>query len=451
MVVGMAIAQIPNPSFEDWSGADFYDDPQEYLTTNILALIGGDPLTVLEVDGQSNSAVRLIAANDNGQIVNGVVTNLTQDLPGGGHLIDFEPLAIEIDYRSALSPGDTSLIYIGFKGEGGLVNEVVSIVSGVTSGYETATLVVPTFTLHADTVQLLIQATVADVPQAYSSIDIDEIRFMNGADTLTLSFDNWVAVGFENPDSWSSQNILNAIFKQPAIVEKEMDAFVGNYAVKISTREIPEFFGGEIDGILVTAADDPEREFRSIDFKPTSISGQYKYESIEPDTGVLIMLTGRVDPGTGDFVTDLPILGAFTQTSDYMPFQVDINLTNTPDSFALGFAADVELLFADTAQLGRVLILDDLFLNFSTDVDLTHNFDINVYPNPTSDRVTISGLNDIETDANYYILDGLGRKLESGQFSGDKLVVDLAKYRSGSYMVQMQIEGQYYFSKIVKK
>jgi len=80
----------------------------------------------------------------------------------------------------------------------------------------------------------------------------------------------------------------------------------------------------------------------------------------------------------------------------------------------------------------------------STDLE---ELNVSVFPNPTSDFLTISGEN---LDYNYTILDLQGQKVRSSAFSRN-VSIDMANLESGLYFVTILNEGNFITKKIIKK
>jgi hypothetical protein len=62
---------------------------------------------------------------------------------------------------------------------------------------------------------------------------------------------------------------------------------------------------------------------------------------------------------------------------------------------------------------------------------------MDVFPNPTTDRVTVTVNGSQQTTHTLRILNTLGVELESGTFEGDITTIDFSRYQRGSYMVSV--------------
>lgn len=65
------------------------------------------------------------------------------------------------------------------------------------------------------------------------------------------------------------------------------------------------------------------------------------------------------------------------------------------------------------------------------------NISMDVFPNPTTDRVTVTVNGSQQTTHTLRILNTLGVELESGTFEGDITTIDFSRYQRGSYMVSV--------------
>lgn len=73
--------------------------------------------------------------------------------------------------------------------------------------------------------------------------------------------------------------------------------------------------------------------------------------------------------------------------------------------------------------------------------DLSETFEIaselNAYPNPTPDRLTLAVKNTGHTDLRYELCDILGRLLVSEKVEADKTLISLENFKQGSYLLKL--------------
>jgi hypothetical protein len=93
-------------------------------------------------------------------------------------------------------------------------------------------------------------------------------------------------------------------------------------------------------------------------------------------------------------------------------------------------------------------------LKFSTnptDVQVLAGGDgIEVYPNPATDKLTISGKN-VRNLSGITLTDLLGRKLKTAAIAGDKTIIDLTGLNAGVYLVQCTNGAEKQIIKVVKQ
>ncbi len=88
-------------------------------------------------------------------------------------------------------------------------------------------------------------------------------------------------------------------------------------------------------------------------------------------------------------------------------------------------------------------------LNFSTSVAEWNEQRIQVYPNPATSQVTIRSLQD--KPFNLVVTDLLGRKIHSENLAGSESTIDVSRWPSGVYFMQMEQDGQHFGRKFLKR
>jgi hypothetical protein len=82
-------------------------------------------------------------------------------------------------------------------------------------------------------------------------------------------------------------------------------------------------------------------------------------------------------------------------------------------------------------------------------------FDVTIYPNPTSGKLTINTSEFANTIKSYSLTDVYGKLVLENNFKSDNnsvFKIDLSKYKTGIYFLQLHLENQgIVFEKIVKK
>ena len=80
---------------------------------------------------------------------------------------------------------------------------------------------------------------------------------------------------------------------------------------------------------------------------------------------------------------------------------------------------------------------------------------ITIYPNPTTDKLTLSFITQKSTNTTWTLYTEIGKKIKTGK---QKLIVginqinlDLEKLKSGIYFVSLEIDGKIVTKQIVKQ
>lgn len=65
--------------------------------------------------------------------------------------------------------------------------------------------------------------------------------------------------------------------------------------------------------------------------------------------------------------------------------------------------------------------------------------DIKIYPNPTTDIITVKVAGEMQLD--YTLYDVSGRKLSQGKLQDDETAIDMSEYAAGSYVLKVTGKG----------
>ena len=210
-------------------------------------------------------------------------------------------------------------------------------------------------------------------------------------------------------------------------------------------------FGGEIiflPGVAATMYVDIEgldcilgKPFTA---RPTAIKGYMKYAPAGKDSAaieVILREAGGLELGRGKQVFNEAINGwtEFNVGIDYNAFQTP------PTSITVIFASsakydftNIDSLMSCKGQVGSTMFLDDVeFLYDPTGIKemLTPEIQLNVYPNPSAEKVTVH----IEKEINgmVFIYDYLSRKVGEYSIDGTQLDINVKNYAAGSYLINV--------------
>ena len=74
---------------------------------------------------------------------------------------------------------------------------------------------------------------------------------------------------------------------------------------------------------------------------------------------------------------------------------------------------------------------------------------VNIYPNPTDDKVSIC-IKNIANNYSYKLVNELGQQITQNEINENITAIDLSKFPSGIYFLRVQIENQIVYKKILK-
>jgi hypothetical protein len=224
------------------------------------------------------------------------------------------------------------------------------------------------------------------------------------------------------------------------------DAYDGRFSIKLVSNRMtlgnqPIFLPGVAATLFIDFMGptcDLGEPFTS---RPTAIKGFHKYAPVNGDSAAIeVMLKkGAKLLGRGKRV--------ITETiSNWTEFSVPISYTSqeTPDMIIVIFASsgnydftDIETLMLCKGQLNSTYCLDNVEFDYGTDVKemLFPEVKLTVYPNPTSENVTVQVGK--ETKGSVIIYDNLMRKVGEYPIDGARIDVDIQDFASGSYLINV--------------
>lgn len=259
------------------------------------------------------------------------------------------------------------------------------------------------------------------------------------------TIEEWIQ---NKPLGWILRNDLleieEALFYYPA----ETDAQDGDYALKL--------------GIWYNYAKDEAKQTAPIDYRPTALTGYYKYtdnellnggsEIVKDSAKVSIYLTKwnealSKNDTIGYGIKDL------TESLDYSPFTCNVTyLTEeTPDKVIVLLDCSKIRRQTTTESLicpnntGSYFTVDNVKLETTTlgnDTFISTNF--NVYPNPATDLVTISNFNG---EAELY--DMTGKKVLNTLITDSK-PINVQALQKGIYTIRLTDGTNTNYTKLIK-
>lgn len=222
-------------------------------------------------------------------------------------------------------------------------------------------------------------------------------------------FESWIFMGgwFENPEFWQTNN--NQIMT--AFVEKDTNAYMGQYAMKVNTQGHAKAGFKFMQSLL-------------------GISGMVKTNIINPDTVIIkarFFLGGvAVDSGAWSGTLSLPSWTSF--------FVMRSGPTGMNDS------VEVEVSSGDFA--GTSISLDELFYLTSLSLeDINDGNNISIYPNPSSSEMIIESASPLN-DGCIRIFNVEGQLIyKRDSVKGKMVLINTGSMAKGNYIVQLTDEG----------
>ena len=98
------------------------------------------------------------------------------------------------------------------------------------------------------------------------------------------------------------------------------------------------------------------------------------------------------------------------------------------------------ICFTDTTG-SYIVSPDDCVPLSNNSNELIHKFNVDVYPNPTTERFAIK-FNDVQHNFNFKLLNVFGEEIQSTRFSGDEIVVETKGLIRGVYFIKIYNEKE---------
>lgn len=438
--------QQPNSSFENWSITTLFEEPGNYVTTNLqsyFAIGNGNVTKTTQCQHGIYAAHLQTIPGQGGNIFGGIFIGT----PGqggitGGIPFNQKPTALQFYAKYNIQPNDTANVIILLKRNGVVMAATQVKPTGIQNSYTQITAPIiwyDTDTSHfPDTIAAAITSSKFNGPIVGSELYLDNFTFVGA--TLPFpngDFENWTAQSFEDPDNWFTLNFIGIIAGDYSATKTTDHYGAGNYALKVKTVIIPNGNASDTMGYVSNGRmnNQGSRGGLPVANYPKIISGYYKYFPVGPDTA----LAGTYIFGHDNFgqllVLDSNIV-ALPPTSVYTYFEVNINYqgqTNV-DTLNISFASSNIVDSNNYVGPGSILYVDNLLIEYYPlavkDAPFTKDF--NVYPNPAKNNIYFD-LNNTDKNALLEIIDGKGNIVVSKYISEYKVGLDISSLENGLY------------------
>jgi len=456
---------ISNSGFEDWSDIMFYEEPDEYLTSNPAAYSFKNEPNVYKVsDAQSgNYAIKMETLSSTEGPVPGMafIGMLGEESITGGIPFTERPDSVRGFVKYDVPTGDTAYIAVLFKKFGAPLGICFAQFTGTQLSYEAFSAPVQWLypIVSPDTLALaLTSSSIFVEPKPGSTLIADNLSFVGASTPFPNGdFELWNSLNSEEPDNWFTSNIFT-LMAGGTSVTKTTDSHGGNYAAHIeNTVTIWDdtlgiltngyFVGdGPVGGMPVTQT-------------PDVLSGYYKYNPVGEDTafaGVFLFdyneTLGYSELLEENYIYLLP-------TDEYTLFELQVQYIDIPlpDTINIAFSAGNVNDENASPELGSELFIDDLSITYkpySAIGEAISNKEVKVFPNPVSETLFVEFKESLSKEVKFSILNSKGQivlenKLDNGV---NKMIrMDVADLPSGIYFYRIHYNDITHSGKFVVK
>ncbi|MDZ4756522.1 MAG: T9SS type A sorting domain-containing protein [Bacteroidota bacterium] len=266
------------------------------------------------------------------------------------------------------------------------------------------------------------------------------------------SFENWSG---SEPNSWITSNFF-ILLGNPQSVFKTTDAHTGNYACEMRTIHVvtkpqngqflPDYtasaFLGKVSGFIPILG-------IPYTYRPTVFRFWYKYSPSTNDSAAAWVTLSKWNTTTNRRDTiGLCDSTLFTTASSYTQAEYSIRYLNAkiPDTLTILFSSSIY----STKQEGSKFIVDDVELvGGNTGISEGENYDVSVYPNPTSDYINVYS-NNLTQPFHVSINDMQGNNVYSSVYKNmPNIAIPTAHFSKGIYIVKTTTEKGVSIHKII--
>ena len=243
-------------------------------------------------------------------------------------------------------------------------------------------------------------------------------------------------------------NDLPGLLNIPKSCFRSDTAHGGSYSARVRSQQFTTYF---IPGFLGTGDIDIQNQTlylgRPYVSRPDSFSVWYLYAPVADDSAKFEVIFTKYDAlnqqtnviGHGSQV----VLNATTGTNwQNVKFAIDWTSTDAPDTVQIIAAASGGYNLSDflqsSGEVGSQLWVDDINL-WSGHIGIENeyiNLNVNIYPNPATDFVTISTGN-LPSDMNITLFDVNGKQISSKNMNSNNYQLDVTGLATGVYAISI--------------
>lgn len=392
---------ISNNGFENWSDVLYFENPEQYTSTNVLSYVANGTANVIKsTDAQSGNyalKVETIFANDEVYEGGVVIGEIAEDFINGGIPFDERPDAITGFAKYDVMDNDTAYVAVIFKKFGAPLGICFAQFYGTQNDYVEFSADVQWLLpiISPDTIAVgILSSTIFSDAIPGSTLTVDNISFVGSTIPFPNGdFENWVEVTSEEPDDWFTSNVFSIGVGEIAVT-KTTDSHEGSFAVRIETTQtlIEDTLGFITNGQM---GEDNPTGGMAVDSTPEKLTGYYKYIPVGPDTAIGGLFLYHYNENTG--ISDL-LEETFIQlppADEYTYFEVEVGYFSLPepDTVNIAFASSNLQDYQTYIGLGSELFIDALQISYKPNLVGIEQQEKKtshlVYPNPASDKIFI--------------------------------------------------------------
>jgi hypothetical protein len=423
-------AQLLNGSFENWSTLQ-YSEPAGWHNGNEESVPVIGSACVTEVAGVNGSAIRLETMVNENDTAQAFFTNGDPMSGEGGIPCASQPTSLTGNIRYNIPGNDTALILVMFKKNGAIVGSNVIQIKGTGIQNSFAPFTYPvTSSVAPDSV--IIAATSSNLlgnggVEVGSFIEIDDLAFAGAAVSIPNGdFESWSTSTVDFISDWTSNGD----------VQKSMDSYDGNYAIRLTTTD---YGNGDIGaGQVSNGYYSQNGPAGGIPFTLTTdtLCGYYKYVTSGSDSAEI---------SASASANNVAIGGGFMKfgpAAQYTYFEIPIYCGSVPDSLQINFSSSYWPYTMNS--VGSTLYIDQLALRSQLTAGIAKNdsknpFSAYVFPNPSSHQISIRTEQALHGKSIVSIYDVTGTLVKSEIISepGNTIELDITTLNQGTYFFKV--------------
>jgi hypothetical protein len=252
------------------------------------------------------------------------------------------------------------------------------------------------------------------------------------------SFEDWTSFGtYEEPVFWSSYNSMTAEYGVTTC-EKGSPGNPGNYYLKLTSKDVMGL--AVLPGYAICGTLDYENETISgfpFTGRPANLTGKWQHMIFGNSQGMVVVQLTKWDESTQSQVLiaslEYTLTGMAMSWSDFSLPLTYLD-SRTPDTCLIGFISGGEETTAND-----YLYVDNL--SFSGNVESISESSVNnmqVYPNPAKNQITIECSNEIDQNGTITIVNLIGKTVHSEPFISNKQTLNIENLNNGIYFVTIK-------------